>query len=136
MGALLPKALLTMGIAIAMAITGCGATDPEGASRAAERFYAAASAKDGDAACEELSETTRKELERDEQKPCREAVLMLQLSGRRAVRTSAYVTQAKVDLDGGESAFLEETPHGWRVTAAGCKPTPGPETPYDCEVES
>jgi hypothetical protein len=57
-------------------------------------------------------------------------------SGERAVGTSAFITEAKVDLDGGDSVFVEETPEGWLVSAAGCRPVSEQEAPYDCEVES
>jgi len=134
MGAIPRKALLGLGIGIVL--TGCGATDTGGAADAAERLYAAYSRDDGAAACATLSDDAREQLVEDEQKPCAEAVLELKLSGSRATGEEAYVTEAKVDLDGGDRVFLEETGDGWRVTAAGCRPVPGPEAPYDCEVES
>jgi hypothetical protein len=130
--------LLRPGLTIVAAVLlgGCGAADSGGAARAAEEFYAAYGADDGAAACAVLSEDTRSRLEQEERSPCREAVLSVQLTGRRAVGTTAYVTEAKVDLDGGETVLLEETAEGWRVSAAGCKPAPGAETPYDCELAS
>ena len=134
MRGLAPKALLTIGVAVSLA--GCGAADPDAASETAERFYAAAQAEDGAGACGQLGEATREQLERDEGEPCAEAVLGLRLTGGRATGTSAYMTEAKVDLDGGDSVFLEETGAGWRVTAAGCRPVSDQEAPYECEVES
>jgi hypothetical protein len=132
------KALIPLQALVAAAVLfgGCAATDAGGAEQAAERFYGAVAAKDGAGACEELGEATRKQLEQDEQEPCDEAVLGIELSGERVVRASTAITGAKVELDSGDSAFLEETPLGWEVTAAGCKPTPGQESPYDCEVGS
>jgi hypothetical protein len=118
------------------ALAGCGATDPDGAADAAERLYAAHADRDGAAACAMLTEDTREQLVQDEGKPCEEAVLSLKLSGERASATDAAITEAKVDLDGGDSVFVEETPEGWRVGAAGCKPVPDEEAAYDCEVES
>ena len=134
MGAIPRKALLGLGIGIAL--TGCGATDTGGAADAAERLYAAYSRDDGVAACATLSDDAREQLVKDEQKPCPEAVLALKLAGSRTTGEEAYVTEAKVETDGGDSVFLEETADGWLVTAAGCQPTPGEESPYDCEVES
>jgi hypothetical protein len=131
----LPHAAL-VAVGVGLALTGCGATDSSGAADAAERLYAAYADKDGASACELLSESTLERLEHDERQPCEEAVLSLKLSGERAAASSAYVTEAKVDLDGGDSVFLEETPDGWRVNAAGCKPVPDQEAPYDCELES
>jgi hypothetical protein len=128
------KALLLAGVALLL--VGCGATDSNGARATAERFYGAAAAEDGADACAVLSDSTREQLVEDEGKPCEEAVLDLKLSGERATGTGAYMTEAKVDLDGGDSVFLEETADGWRVTAAGCQPVDDEEAPYDCEVES
>lgn len=121
---------------VGLALAGCGATDSEGASDATERLYVAYSDDDGAAACATLSDDTREQLVEDEQKPCPEAVLELDLSGKATVGAEAYITEAKVKTDGGDSVFLEETGDGWRVTAAGCRPAPGREAPYDCEVES
>ncbi len=130
------RGLLAAGAAAAV-LTGCGgAAETGGARQVAERFYAAVGAEDGAAACEQLSVTAREQLEQDERKPCPEAVVGLDLSGARAVRTARYVTNAKVDLDGGDSVFLQEAPDGWRISAAGCRPAPGQEAPYDCDVES
>ncbi|HYI80554.1 MAG TPA: hypothetical protein VEW67_06815 [Thermoleophilaceae bacterium] len=124
------------GVGVGFPLAGCGATDSEGARDAAQRLYVAYSDDDGAAACATLSDDTRKQLVEDEQKPCPEAVLELDLSGTATVGAEAYVTEAKVETDGGDSVFLEETGDGWRVTAAGCRPAPGREAPYDCEVES
>lgn len=127
---------LVAAAAVALVLTGCGATDSEGARDAAERLYAAHADSDGAAACATLSDDTREQLVKDAGKPCPEAVLELDLSGRATVGAEAYVTEAKVETDGGDSVFLEETGDGWRVTAAGCRPAPGRESPYDCEAES
>lgn len=136
MGAPAIRSLLLLA-GVGLALAGCGATDPSGAADAAERLYAAHAAGDGEAACATLSDDTREQLVKDERKPCPEAVLALDLSGTRATGEQAYVTEAKVETDGGDSVFLEETgANGWLVTAAGCRPTPDQEAPYDCEVES
>ena len=134
MGATAQRAALVLGIGLAFA--GCGATDSGGATDAARRVYEGYSRDDGAAACATLSDDAREQLEQDERKPCAEAVLELKLSGTRATAEEAYVTEAKVDLDAGDSVFLEETGDGWRVSAAGCPPSPGRESPYDCGVES
>ena len=114
---------------------GAGGQD-ESAARAAERFYSAVSAKDGVGACSELSETTISELEREEMAPCREAVTKLALSGSTAESATVYVSSARVELRGGDHVFLDKTPGGWKVSAAGCKSEDGEERPDDCELES
>ncbi len=136
MGATSSRSLLALA-GVALALTGCGATDSDGAADAAERLYTAYADRDGAAACATLSDDTRQQLVEDEGKPCEEAVLALDLSGTRVIGKQAYMTEAKVETDGGDSVFLEETgAHGWLVTAAGCRPVPDQEAPYDCEVES
>jgi hypothetical protein len=121
---------------LGLALVGCGAADSGGAADAAERLYAAYSDDDGVAACATLGDDAREQLVEDERKPCPEAVLGLKLSGTRPIAEQAYVGEAKVDIEGGDSVFLEETSDGWQVTAAGCRPAPSQEAPYDCEVGS
>lgn len=119
------------------ALAGCGAgEEDERAGRIAEEFYSAVSAKDGARACAQLSESTLTELEKDEMSPCRTAVTELELSGSTVERSTLYVTSALVELRGGDRVFLDRTPEGWKVSAAGCKPEAGEEQPDDCEVES
>jgi hypothetical protein len=120
----------------AAAVGGCSGEDDEAASRSAERFYAAVEARDGAAACAQLEESTREALEHEEKSPCAEAVLSLELSGAEAESATVWVTSAQVRLRDGDTVFLDETPDGWRVAAAGCKPQAGEEQPYQCEVES
>lgn len=120
----------------AAALGGCGGRDEGAASRVAERFYAAVEARDGEAACAQLEESTHEALEHEEKSPCTEAVLSLELSGSEADSATVWVTSAQVRLRRGDTVFLEETPDGWRVAAAGCKPQPGEEKPYECEIQS
>ncbi|HEX2071195.1 MAG TPA: hypothetical protein VHF90_06055 [Thermoleophilaceae bacterium] len=132
-----PYRAVLVAATLALVLGGCGATDSDGAAGAAERLYAAYADQDGETACAQFSDDTREQLEKDERKPCPEAVLALDLSGTRVTGEQAYVTEAKVEIDGGDSVFVEETgEHGWLVTAAGCRPVPDQEAPYDCEVES
>ena len=101
----------------------------------AERFHAALEERDGDAACAELSQHTAGELEQEEEMPCEEAVLELELPrGGSATRVGVYVTSASVDLVEGSTTFLNEGPDGWKVSAAGCRRT-APNLPYDCVLE-
>lgn len=100
-----------------------------------ERFHAALAASDGAAACDELSEETASKLERQEQRPCEEAILTLELpEGGSVAETRVEVTSAVATLAEGGSDFLDEGPGGWKIAAAGCVPTL-PEKPYDCELE-
>jgi hypothetical protein len=122
--------------AVAAVLGGCGASDraPDAAA-VAERFHEAVGQGDGEAACAELAEETASKLERQEDKPCEEAILDLDLpQAGEAASTTVYVTTASVSLAEGGTAFLDESDRGWEVSAAGCVPT-APDLPYDCELE-
>jgi hypothetical protein len=119
-----------------LVLAGCGASDrgPDAAA-AAERFHAALEAADADAACELLAPETRSKLEQQQQAPCEEAILELELpAGATAAGTNVHVTSASVTLEDGGTTFLDEFDAGWLVSAAGCQPT-APDLPYDCELE-
>ena len=128
--------ILALGACLAVAFGGCGASDREAdAAVVAERFHAALEQGDGDAACAELNEVTASKLEQQEEMPCEEAVLELELPlGGAAAATEVYVTSASVALAEGGTTFLDEGPEGWRVSVAGCTPT-APDLPYDCVLE-
>jgi hypothetical protein len=124
-------------VATAAAIlAGCGASDraPDAAA-VAERFHDAIGRQDGETACAELAEETASKLEAQEEKPCPEAILDLDLAqAGSAARTAVYLTSASVTLAEGGTAFLDESDRGWEISAAGCVPT-APDLPYDCELE-
>jgi hypothetical protein len=122
---------------LALALVGCGTADrEEDAGAVAARFHAALEHRDGQAACDQLNEQTASKLEQQEQKPCAEAILTLELpEGGTVADTRVYVTSAFTTLAEGGSDFLDEGPNGWRVSAAGCEPT-APSQPYDCELEN
>jgi hypothetical protein len=128
---------LALGACLVLAAPGCGASDrASDAASVAERFHAAIGEQDGRTACDELSEATASRLEQQEDEPCEEAVLRLDLPGDgTAATTDVYVTTASVELAGGGTTFLDEGTLGWKVSAAGCTPT-APDQPYDCELES
>jgi hypothetical protein len=127
----------TLACLLALTVAGCGTTDREAdAGAVAQRFHAAIEHGDGQAACDQLNEETASKLEKQEKKPCAEAILSLELpKGGTVADTRVYVTSAFTTLAGGGSDFLDEGPNGWRVSAAGCQPT-APSQPYDCELEN
>lgn len=119
-----------------LALTACGnSADARGARQAAYALYAAVVAKSGNAACRELTEATREALEEEERRSCPKAVVELELSKPRVLSVSVFETSAAARMAGGDTVFLDDTPTGWRVSAAGCRPAE-PEQPYDCELES
>src|SRR4051812_37996749 len=88
-------------------LAGCGTSDDRTAARlVGARFAVALQRDDGATACALLSEDAVKALEQEEGKPCRRAVSSLALGGPGITRVQVYVTNAKVDLVGGSSAFL------------------------------
>lgn len=129
-------AILALGACLAVAFGGCGASDREAdAAVVAERFHAALEQGDGDAACAELNEVTASKLEQQEEMPCEQAVLELELPrGGTAAVTEVFVTSASVAFAEGGTTFLDEGPEGWKVSVAGCTPT-APNLPYDCVLE-
>ena len=134
------RRLLTIGLLLlCLGATGCGRSgDQAQATEVTERFFAAVGSGDGATACAQLSTDTRKALEQDERKPCREAIGGLSIDPGSPTKVALYLTNAKADLDNGESAFLSLTAEGWRLSAVGCKPGDGPpaDTPMDCELEA
>lgn len=121
---------------LALPLAACGTADRQrDAAAVAERFHAALEANDGAAACEELSEETASKLEQQEQKPCEEAILELELpKGGTVAVTRVEVRSGFTQLAEGGADFLDEGPEGWKVAAAGCEPT-APEQPYECVLE-
>jgi hypothetical protein len=124
---LLPFAL------VLVALAGCGSAGDRGdVERAAVSFYRAVAAHDGTAACAELSTSAQGTIA-----PCARAVTGLDLHGGRVVRTRVYMTNALVELSGGDKVFLGREPDGWKVEAAGCNFDEGKpsDRPADCEIE-
>jgi hypothetical protein len=120
-----------------VAAAGCGRADDERTvSVVTERFLQAVSDGDGGRACAQLSDGAREALEQDESKSCRKAAPEIEaVAPSRVTRAQVFATAAKVDLADGHSAFLELTRRGWRIAAAGCRPTAG-DAPYECEIEA
>ena len=126
---------LPLAVAV-LALAGCGRSGDRANVRSiAEGFYAAAGAHDGARACAWLSADARQALEQDQSEPCSRAVEQLKLSGNRARRVEVYSTNAAVALRGGDVVYLEETPQGWRISAAGCR-APAYAKPATCELQS
>jgi hypothetical protein len=133
------RAAVLAAVVAAGCLAGCG----QGGSRAAVRgttegFFAALQRGNGGAACARLSADTVAQLISQEQEPCAQAVTSLKLRPGAVRRVQVYVTNAKVDLAGGASAFLQRTTNGWRLSAIGCRPAEGKpaDFPYDCELEA
>lgn len=126
---------LVSALAIAFAVSGCGALAPDesAAAATATAFRAALHRSDGAAACSLLSPETVHAVAQSAGKPCPQAILEEHLGGTGSpVRVDAYGQNARV-VFGDDVVFLADFPQGWRLTAAGC--TPRGDRPYDCLVK-
>ena len=126
-------------VACAALAAGCSTAGDRSEARAVvERFYHAVRADRGEDACVQLSTPAVEQLEQQTGKGCEEVVTRLDYVGGAIVDANVYVTGAKVDLRGGESAFLDKGSTGWRISAIGCRPEKGlpRDRPYACEVEA
>jgi hypothetical protein len=121
---------------LALALCACGRSgDRQTVRDAAVQFYAAADRHDGARACALLSADTRKALEEQESESCDKAIEHLDLTAGPVGSVSVYSTNAAVELRGGDTVFLQDTKEGWRIAAAGCRPS-GHEEPADCDLEA
>lgn len=121
---------------LALAFCACGRSgDRQTVRDAAVQFYAAVDRHDGARACALLSADTRKALEEQESESCDKAIEHLDLAGGPVGSVSVYSTNAAVELRGGDTVFLQDTKEGWRIAAAGCRPS-GHEEPADCDLEA
>ena len=121
---------------IALLVASCGGSGRNDDVQAAvERFNEAFERGDAQAACKELTEGARSELEKSESEACEQTVLSLELTPSEVTRVEVHVTSAIADLSGGGSLFLDDTSQGWKISALGCEPRPG-DQPYDCELEA
>src|SRR4051794_3547734 len=123
-------------VAAALACAGCGRGSDEAATRAVtQRFLDAVAAHDGVDACAQLSSDTRSQVESQEHRRCPVAILGLGLDSGRVINVAVYLTSAKADLSNGQSAFLDQSPQGWELSAVGCQPQGGKpaDEPFDCD---
>ena len=125
-----------LALAVLLPAIGCGTAGREAdVAAVTDRFHAALEADDGSAACAELSSETIKKLEQEEERPCEQAILELDLpGGARTASADVYITSAYADLGQAGADFLDKGPDGWKISAAGCMPSE-PDQPYDCELE-
>jgi hypothetical protein len=121
---------------LVLALCGCGRSgDRQTVRGIALQFYAAVGRHDGARACALLSAETRKALEDQESESCAGAIEHVDLAGGPVGAVSVYSTEAVVELRGGDTVFLQDTKEGWRIAAAGCRPS-GHEEPADCDLEA
>ena len=120
-------------------LTGCGTSDDRDQARGVvDRFYTAIRQDEAETACAQLSASTVKQLESQSGQSCRSVITRLDLKGGAIADAHVYITNARVALRTGESAFLDRETDGWKLTAIGCRPEEGRprDRPFDCEVEA
>ncbi len=130
---------LVLAVAATAVLLGCGTADDRDQARGVvERFYDAVRHQRSEEACAQLSAAAVKQLESQTQQSCRGVIARLDYQGGAVVDVDVYITNAKVDLRNGESAFLSREPAGWKLTALACTPEEGKprHRPLDCEVET
>ena len=121
-------------LALLAATSGCGTSDDRDQARATvERFYAAIGDDRPEEACAQLGTALLEELG-----SCESAIEQLTVEGGEVERTQVFITNAKVDLSSGESAFLSREPGGWKLTAIACRAVKGKpaDRPLECEAQA
>lgn len=126
-------------LAAALTASGCGTADERDEVRAVvAAFYDAIRSDDGGAACSQLSGSLFEQVESQTQQSCPDAITRFEYEGGAVVAAEVYITNAKVDLRSGESAFLGRESDGWKLSAIACKAEKGKpaDRPLKCEAES
>jgi hypothetical protein len=126
-------------VLVALVAGGCGTSDDRDQARATvERFYDAIRHDDADAACDELGQSLLEQVESQTQQSCRGVITRFDYEGGSIERAQVFITNAKVDLDSGESAFLSRESDGWKLSAIACKALEGKpsDRPFECEAEA
>ncbi len=117
----------------ALALSACTGPGTDQAAQVADAFERAA-VSDAGKACDLLASRTRDEVEKSAQQPCADALGQDDLPDPSPLLSvEVYGHDAMVRFDN-DTVFLARFPDGWRVTAAGCRPGPSDEKPYDCDV--
>ena len=130
---------VTIALLVLTALAGCGRSGDRAEARAVvERFYDAVRHDEGEVACAQLSSQTADALESQSGQSCASVVTRLDYEGGAVVRAQVFITSARVDLRGGESAFLDREPEGWRISAVACRAEAGSpdKHPMECEAEA
>jgi hypothetical protein len=133
-----PRSALLL-LALVAVLPGCGTSDDRAQARGVvERFYDAVRHDRAEEACAQLSDSTVKQLESQSGQSCPGVITRLHYTGGAVVAARVYITNAKVDLRNGESAFLDRDPTGWKISAVGCRPEEGKprDRPFQCEAEA
>lgn len=124
----LARALLLAGLLLAAA--GCASGEEPSVEQVAADFSDPGT--DPAARCALLSPSTAAALEEDEGAECAAAVGEVPAGTGPVASVEVWGGEAQVKL-AGDTMFLTETPSGWRITAADCRPSAA--GPYECRME-
>lgn len=128
--------VIATGLAVYTAVGVARHSDDPAAGATVRAFATALEDGDGPRACSLFTEDAQDEIEQARRKNCAQGVLELRRFiapiGSPAVVNSAERSSI-VRMSGGGTYFLDKTPDGWRLSAAGCEANV--EVPYECEVE-
>ena len=131
------RAVVALGLAALLG--GCGTQDDRNQARqVVERFYDAVRHDRGGEACDLVTPGLADAIESQTEQSCEGVITRFDYEGGAVENVQVFITNAKVDLNGGESAFLDRGVAGWRLTAIGCIPE-GDEPldkPMDCQADS
>ena len=118
---------------VAVQATGCGSSgDEDEVSSLAQRWLAAAQARDATAQCSLLTPAAAQSAATGDE-TCVQAVSQLNLPGGGSVGDIEVWSDSALVRTGTDTLFLLRLADGWRVNGAGC--TPQGDRPYDCDVE-
>jgi hypothetical protein len=123
--------VLAAGLAVATGCTGPGADQ---AAQVADSFQRIVG-DDPARACDLLAPGTRDEVEKSADKECSEALGDAELPDPSPLQSVDVYGKDAIVHFANDTIFLARYPDGWRVTAAGCRPGPNDEKPYDCDVK-
>ena len=116
--------------ALIVALSVCGRDGDRQSVRAVvDGFYAAVRDHHGERACALLSPDTRKAL----QGGVPSVYVSSSRDDGRTRRVKVFSTDATVELAGGDTVFLGDSPSGWQISAAGCHLQK--DKPAECEVQ-
>lgn len=119
-------------VLLAVTAAGCSSSRDGTVEQVADDFRSALRSEDGDAACKELSDPVRFELELSSGATCEVELRVAELPADGKVRdvtVSGTAAQVRYEDD---VIFLSEFDDGWKIIGAGCLSRS--VGPYDCQV--
>ncbi|MCP3804736.1 hypothetical protein NLX83_36270 [Allokutzneria sp. A3M-2-11 16] len=131
----MPGSRVVIAVAAAVLASGCASvsnSETDSVRSAADAFVGALAKGDAKAACELLTPKTLRRMEALRPEGCAIALGTLKLPSAAVREVEVWGDAAQVRT-GGDTLFLREFAHGWRISGAGC--TPRGDQPYDCVLE-